>query len=298
MNKTRQSFNPKYSILIALTVSALGLIYGYDTGNIGGALPYLTEDFGLSTFMKELITSAVVVGSIIGAIFGGRIANSMGRKKTMLMVSIGFVVFAALSAIVPNALWLIIVRMFLGLTIGVTIVVAPVFIAEFSPTRIRGAMLVTFQIATTLGIASAFFVDLAFSYSGNWRAMFGVSAILALAVTIAIWRFPDTPRWYLMKNRKEDALKVLRKMEPPENVDKEYEAIEMELSGEQSGKFKELFKSKFRRGTIFILGLGFFVQITGINAIVYYGPIILKNVGFSNTSHAILITGITQLVAF
>ena len=296
-DKKINKYNSHYAIFIAITVAALGAVYGYDTGNISGALPYLKQEMGLSTRMAELVSSAVVAGSILGAMFGGKLSNKIGRKNTMIFVSAAFVILAILSAFPPNVWFLIVVRFILGLSIGVTIVVAPVFIAEISPYKIRGAMLVTFQIATTIGISLASFVNLYFSQTGNWRAMLGVSAIIAFVLVIAILRFPDTPTWYIMKGHREKGIKTLQKLEAPEKVQSELAKIDQEVHQNESGKFSELFKTKYIKGTIFILGLGIFVQITGINAIVYYGPIIFQKVGFASFSNGILITGITQLIA-
>lgn len=284
-------------ILIALSAATIGVLYGYDIGSIAGALLFLKTAYGLTTFMQELVTSAVGVGAIIGTLTGGRLANRIGRKQAMVSVAVGFAVFAALSAVALGTWWLIVMRFFLGVAIGVSIVTAPVFVAESAPSKIRGSLVVTYQIATTVGIAIAYFVDLAFSYSGNWQWMLGISAIPAAVIILIIARLPDSPRWYMMKGRHDDAMTTLQRIEGRQDVEDEVEQIRVDLSQKEAGTWRELFSPKFAKATLFVLGLGFFVQITGINAIIYYSPTILKMVGFTSTSSSILATAIIQMTS-
>ena len=139
----------RLNVLIAGTAAIVGLIYGYDLGSIAGALLFLVPDFGLSTFMTSVVVSAVVLGQLVGAFVAGRISNTIGRKPTMVLVALGYAIFAGLQGLAPNEWFLTVVRFLLGFIIGLSIVVAPAYIAESAPMRIRGSMLVTFQIATT-----------------------------------------------------------------------------------------------------------------------------------------------------
>jgi len=147
----------RLNVLIAITAAIIGLIYGYDLGSIASALLFLVPAFDLSTFM----TSAVVLGQLFGALFAGRISNTIGRKRSLVLVALGYAAFAGLQGLAPNEWFLTVVRFLLGLAIGISIVVAPAYIAESAPVRVRGSMLVTFQIATTSGIAVAYFVGAA-----------------------------------------------------------------------------------------------------------------------------------------
>jgi MFS family permease len=202
-------------VLVALTAATVRLIYGYDLGAISGALLFLKDDFGgLSSFEQSAVTSVVVVGQIFGALVGWQVANRFGRKKTMVAIAIGFAVFAVLSSLAPDKYSLAAARFFLGVSIGVSIVAAPAYVAEMAPAPVRGALLVAFQIATTSGIAIAYFVDVALAGTGSWRLMLALSAVAAIVVLVLIARLRDTPRWYVMQGRRDEALSVLRDADP------------------------------------------------------------------------------------
>jgi sugar porter (SP) family MFS transporter len=293
MPTSATQYNPRFGILVAVVAAAVGVIYGYDNGAISGALPFLTKQYSLSSAEQGAVTSTVVIGSMIGAFFSGRIADAAGRKVLMLSVASGFTIFALLQAIPVGVVWLMVMRFCLGLFIGASIVAAPLFIAEQAPARIRGALLVSFQIAQTIGIIAANFVDFGFSSTGNWEAMLGISFIPALLISLSLIPFPDTPRWHVMKGRRDKAVELLRRSEPPENIETELRLIDNELASHQ-GRIREMFTRQFRLVTVFALVFGFLVHITGINAIVYYAPIIFKSIGLG-TSNSILIAALIQV---
>src|ERR687897_341411 len=285
----------RQNMLIAGTAGIIGLIYGYDIGSIASALLFLVPDFDLSTFMTSAVTSAVVLGQLAGAFSAGRISNTIGRKRTMVAIALGYVLFAALQGLAPNEWFLLVIRFLLGFTIGLSIVVAPAYIAESAPRSVRGSMIVTFQIATVSGIAVAYFVGAALAGTESWRLILSLSAIPAVIVLILIVRLPDTARWLLMNGRREEAADLLRRVEPDMDPDEEVRRIEHDLSYEEKGSFAELFQGRFRKAGIFVVGLGFLVQITGINAIVYYSPTIIQEVGVTSPTGAIVATGFVQV---
>lgn len=295
MNSLAGQKSKAFAILIAVTAAAVGIIYGYDSGSITGALPFLKRYYSLTTAMVETVTTAATVGSVLGAITGGRLADALGRKKIMILVVTGFGLFALLSAIPFGPWWLIVVRLFLGYCIGVSIVVAPMFVAEFAPAKTRGSLLVVYQVAQSCGLIAAYFIGYAFSFSGNWQFILGIAVIPAILIIIGLWRFPDTPRWYMLKGHREKAVQILSRIEEPENVYPEIERISDELQVDK-GRFTELFTKKFRKATLFVIGFGFFVHITGNNAIHYYTPFIFNKVGL-NVSHSIFAGAIIQVAA-
>ena len=150
---------PNRSTLVAVTAAIIGIIYGYDLGNISGALLFIPAQFRLSTFQVESVVTVVVVGSILGVLLGGPIANAIGRKPIMVIVAFSYAVFALLSAVSFNLVWLDVTRFLLGVTIGVSIVVAPIFVAESVPAAVRGRLVVMYQLATVAGIMIAYFID-------------------------------------------------------------------------------------------------------------------------------------------
>ena len=204
----------RFGFKIAVAAATIGVIYGYDLGAIAGALLFITDDFDLSTKQTEWVATIVVAGSVLGALVGGRIANAIGRKRAMVLVAITYAVFAVLSGVAPSLAFLDIARFFLGVTIGISIVTAPIFVAESSPAAVRGGMIVMYQVATVTGIVIAYFVDYALAGSESWRLMLGLSAVPSLAVLFLLVRLPDTPRWYVMKGRVTEARDTLRLTDP------------------------------------------------------------------------------------
>jgi sugar porter (SP) family MFS transporter len=276
----------RLGLLIAVAAATVGVIYGYDSSNIAGALLFMTEDFGLSMAQQQLVTTAVVVGEVLGAVFGGALANRIGRKKSMLAVAATFAGFSLLSALAWSVPSLIVARFLLGLTIGVSVVVVPVFVAESAAPEVRGALLVLYQVATVIGIIAGYLVAWALSGTESWRWMLGMAAIPGTLIFFLLLRLPDTARWYMMRGRRADAERVLAQVEPRAEIKADLDDIEAALTEEEHGRrgilslIGEMLRKPFLRATVFVVGLGFFVQITGINAIVYYSPRIFEAMGF------------------
>ena len=276
----------RLGLLVAVAAATVGVIYGYDSSNIAGALLFMTKDFGLSTGQQQLVTTAVVVGEVLGALCGGALANRIGRKKSMLAVAATFAGFSLLSALAWSVPSLMVARFLLGLTIGVSVVVVPVFVAESAAPEVRGALLVLYQVATVIGIIAGYLVAWALSGTESWRWMLGMAAIPGTLIFFLLLRLPDTARWYMMRGRRADAERVLAQVEPGSDIKADLDDMEAALSEEQQGKrgilslIGEMLRKPFLRATVFVVGLGFFVQITGINAIVYYSPRIFEAMGF------------------
>jgi MFS transporter, SP family, galactose:H+ symporter len=287
----------RLALKVALSAAAIGVIYGYDTGVVAGALLFIPEEMHLSTAQTSSIATTLAFGMIIGALAGGRLADTIGRRATMVGVAFGYVVFALLSAVAQGIVFLDIARFLVGLTVGVTLVTAPVFIAESSPARIRGSLLVAYQVATVAGIMCAYLVDFALAPWGAWRWMFGISALPAAVITVVLWRLPDTPRWYAMKGRTDEAAEVLRQIDPSVDVPAELAEIRHALSTERGGSVGQLLRPPYRRAGLFVIGLGLLVQITGINAIVYFTPLIFKELGLTGNAALLLVPAGVQFIA-
>ncbi|PRB09272.1 MFS transporter [Microbacterium sp. MYb72] len=273
----------RLAIMIGVAAATVGIIYGYDSSNIGGALIYLTEEFRLDAAGQGLLATTVVVGEIAGALFGGALANRIGRKPTMVLVASTFTLFSLLSGIAPSLEFLIAARFLLGLTIGVSVVVVPVFVAESAPTRSRGAFLVLYQVATVSGIVLGYLIAMALAPTGSWRWMLGLAAVPGIIITVLLLRLPDTARWYIMKGRTAEARKALTQIEGDAiDIDAEIETITAGFATAHTSGWLDLLRPPFLRATLFVVGLGFFVQATGINAIVYYSPSIFKSMGYTD----------------
>jgi sugar porter (SP) family MFS transporter len=282
-------------LTVAIAAATIGVIYGYDLGNISGALLFITKQFDLTTKETEWVTSIVVAGSIAGALLASRLANAIGRKPTMVIVALAYAAFAVLSGLAQSLVWLDAARFLLGLTIGLSVVVAPIFVAESAPAAVRGGLIVMYQVATVTGIMVAYFVDYALAGSGSWRIMLALSAVPSLIVLGMLFRLPDTARWYLMKGRRDEARQALERTDPDADTERELDEIESDLRSERGGSIGEMLRTPYARATMFVLGLGFLIQITGINAVVFYSPLIFKEMGFSGNAALLLLPALVQV---
>lgn len=289
--------NPKRSSLVSIAAAIIGVIYGYDLGNISGALLFIPKEFHLSTFQVESITTVVVVGSIVGALLGGPLANGIGRKATMVVVAVAYAIFALLSAFATGLLWLDITRFLLGVTIGFSVIAAPIFVAESVAAAVRGRLVVMYQLATVFGILIAYFIDYGLAAGGYWRIMLGLAALPSIIVLFLLLPLPDTPRWYMMKGRRPQARATLLSIEPEANVDRELDQLENDLRREQGGRLIDMFRAPFSKATLFVLVLGFLIQITGINAVVFYSPLIFQAMGFQGNFSLLILPGIVQIAS-
>lgn len=297
MANTAIQRTPRLGLLVAIAAASVGVIYGYDLSNIAGALLFITDEFGLTTRQQELVTTAIVIGQIAGAIGGGMLANAIGRKKSMVLVAVAYAAFALLSALSVSVSMLLVSRFLLGLTIGVSVVVVPVFVAESAPAKVRGSLLVAYQVATVVGIIIGYLAAYFLAGSGNWRWMLGLAAIPAVLVTFLLVWMPDTARWYMLKGRVEEARQTLRRVEPSADVEAELAEISRALKEETGGALREMLRRPYLRATAFVVVLGFFIQITGINAIVYYSPRLFEAMGFEGNFALLILPALIQVAA-
>ena len=293
---------PRSAWMVALSAATLGVIYGYDGSNIAGAQLYFQDYFGLDGQDEavETIVTAVVYGELIGALAGGFIINRFGRKPTIVAVAFGYVVFCLSSAFSISPAMLGVSRFLLGLTIGVSLIAVPIFVAESVPARIRGATLVAYQVAAVVGIIIGYLGALALSgvtASINWRIMLGLAAVPALLLLPALLRLPETARWLVLKGRISEARTSLERTDPEADVDAELADIQSAISGERGGRIREMLRKPYLRATVFVVGLGFFIQITGINATVAYGPRIFQAMGVTTNTQSILMSTLVQCIA-
>ena len=293
---------PRSALVVALSAATLGIIYGYDGSNVAGAQLYFEDYFGLQDDQAavETIVTATVYGELIGALAGGFIINRIGRKPSIVGVAIGYVIFCLLCAFSVTPMMLGICRFFLGLTIGVSLIAVPIFVAESVPARIRGATLVAYQVAAVVGIILGYLGALALSGLGetiNWRIMLGLAAVPAVLLIPALLRLPETARWLVLKGRIAEARVSLERTDPDADIDAELSDIQQAISSEKGGRIKEMLRKPYLRATVFVVGLGFFIQITGINATVAYGPKIFQAMGIDTNTESILMSTLVQGIA-
>jgi len=281
-------------LLVGLTAASVGVIYGYDLSIIAGAQLFVTEDFGLSTRQQELLTTMVVLGQIAGALGAGVLANTIGRKKSVLGVLVAYATLALVAALSVSEPMLLLARFLLGLAIGVSVVVVPVFVAESAPAAVRGSLLTAYQLAIVSGLVIGYLTGYLLAGSHSWRLMFGLAAIPATLLLPLVIRMPDTARWYVLKGRTDDARAALQRIEPAADVESELAEIARAVS-EGSGRVSEMLRPPYSRATLFVITLGFLTQITGINAIIYYSPRIFEAMGFTGNFALLALPALVQV---
>jgi MFS transporter, SP family, galactose:H+ symporter len=292
MAATHAGFFESRFVYVAAAFAALGgLLFGYDTGVISGAELFFKNDFALSTFALEVIVSGVLAGAAVGALAGGRLADIFGRRKLLIATAIIFAAGAILCAVATSATVLIIGRIIVGLGIGLSSGTVPVYISEVSPANARGWQVSLFQLAITVGILLAYVVDYAFAKIEGWRWMFGLSVVPAAIFGLGMAYLPESPRWLAMKGQREKAREILMRIRGTSNVDAEMREIESTLSEvKERGSIADLLAPSLRPALIVGIGLAIFQQVTGINTVIYYAPLILQTAGISSASGAILAT--------
>jgi SP family galactose:H+ symporter-like MFS transporter len=279
-------------VYAAAAFAALGgLLFGYDTGVISGAELFLKNDFPLSTFALEVIVSGVLAGAAGGALVGGRLADVFGRRRLLIMTAIIFAVGSILCAAAGSPGALILGRIIVGLGIGLASSAVPVYISEVSPAEERGWQVSLFQLAITIGIVLAYLVDYAFAAIQGWRWMFGAAIVPSIVFGLGMWFLPESPRWLVKRGQRESARAVLMRMRGTSDVGEELGEIDESLArSETHGRWSDLLKPSVRPALAVGAGLAIFQQVTGINTVIYYAPIIIQSAGISSASGAILAT--------
>jgi MFS transporter, SP family, galactose:H+ symporter len=276
-------------ILIASTAALCGLLFGYDTGVISGALLFLKKDFLLSPFLQGVVTSAVLAGAAAGAGFSGRMADRFGRRRMVIAVAVLFLGASLMSALAPSTGALIFGRILVGLAIGVCSYTGPLYIAEISPSASRGALVSLNQLLITVGILVSYLVDYLLAGGEHWRWMFGLAAVPAVILWFGMLWLPESPRWLVNQGEHELARQILRKIRQPDEIERELDTILSQHHGPE-GSWTEVLAPEFRPALIIGIGLAIFQQITGINTIIYYAPTIFQLAGFSSATQSILAT--------
>ncbi len=270
-------------VAISAAITALGgLLFGYDTGVVSGALLFVKKDFGgLSNFQQELVTSLLLVGAVLGALVAGRVADRIGRKFTVMITAVVFVVGVLLAAFTPTYPMLLVARVIIGLAVGSASMTVPLYIGEIVPPRMRGGLVSLNQLAITVGILGSYLIDYGLSGTGNWRLMFGLAAIPAVALFVGMIFQNESPHWLIRQGREDEARQVLRRVRNEGDIDSEIREVR-ELS-QREGGLRDLVSPRLRPLLMVGVLLAVFQQITGINTVIYYAPTLLQGAGFGNS---------------
>ncbi|QUQ64503.1 sugar porter family MFS transporter [Kutzneria sp. CA-103260] len=268
--------------LVAVAGGAIGVIFGYDIGSVSGVIPGIQHDFRADDLLASTVNTVVVLGQVVGAVLAGKLSDALGRRRTVTAVSVGYTLLAVAQAVAPTIVALDVVRALLGVTVGVSMVAAPLFVAETAQARQRGRLVALYQVAVVGGLFLAYLTDYFLAVGDNWRLMLGLPAVPAFAVLCVVLALPESPRWLVLMGRTDEARQVLADIEPGVDAASTITAITADAARERGGRLRHLFLPSQRRATVFIVCLGVFAQITGINAITYYSPAIFTHLGFSS----------------
>jgi SP family arabinose:H+ symporter-like MFS transporter len=309
--------NAGYLALVCSVASLGGLLFGFDTAVISGTVGMVEAQFGLSKLALGWFTSSALVGCILGAMVAGGLGDKYGRKPALMGAAILFFASALGSTIPPSFNVLFSVRIVGGIGVGIASVISPLYISEFSPPKIRGRLVALYQLSIVTGILLAYFSNWMLQqnaleqpaiFNGTgifdkimvgevWRAMFGVEMLPAMLLLTLLLFVPDSPRWLIQAGRQEEGKHILQKISGHAVAEIEFAQIS-ESIGAAEGRLRELFRPGLRTALMVAVGLSVFGQLTGINAVIYYGPEILKQAGiqFGNALQFQTILGVINLV--
>jgi SP family galactose:H+ symporter-like MFS transporter len=293
--------NTNVLIFVISAIAAFaGLLFGFDTGIISGALLFIQKDFVLTTMMKELIVSSVLLGAMFGSLSSGTLTDKFGRRRLMLIISGLFILGTLIAALAAHVNTILFGRLFIGFAIGIGSYTAPLYIAEISPYELRGALVSLNQLAITIGILCSYLINYAFTnIGGSWRWMFGIGLVPAILLSVGMIFLPESPRWLVKQNMIDKAVKTLQHLRKKTDVSHEITEIKNSLTVRHTN-FSEIFSPWIRPVLFLGAALGFIQQATGINTIIYYAPTIFQMAGFHDASSSILATvgiGIVNVLA-
>lgn len=288
--QTRRRSGPVYGVA---AVAALGgLLFGYDTGVISGALLFVQNDFHLTAFTSGVVVSSILVGAMIGALASGPLSDRWGRRPSLVGAAVIFAVGSIIAATATTAMALVAARVVLGLAVGAASTLVPVFISEMSPAGIRGRLVAVNQLMITIGIVAAYAGNYALDGFGGWRAMFAIALVPAAALAIGMIFLSETPRFLVRHGRDAEAHRVLAQTRPGASaaeIDAELADIRRIGDSEPAGRMRDLAQRWVRPALVAGIGLQVLGQATGVNTVIYYAPTIFTRTGFG-TSAAILAT--------
>lgn len=319
MSSTSESTAGNSSFLYVLLITAVaalgGLLFGYDTAVISGAIGFLEEHYALSSFMKGWVASSALIGCMAGVVVAGLLSDLFGRRRSLLLAALLFLVSAFGSA-APEAFHaieafqytstvgvFITFRFIGGMGVGIASIISPTYIAEVAPSRYRGGLVSLYQFAIILGMQVVYFVNYFITLQGNtawnqevgWRWMFGSEVIPASSLLLALFLVPESPRWLVTRERYEEAKGVLRRLFDPSVVSETFQDIRQAVQREDPS-ILQLLKPGLRISLVIGLVLAVLQQATGINVILYYAPEIFKKITGSGVNHAMLQTVIVGSV--
>lgn len=275
------NYNKSYLALLTIVAALGGLLFGFDIAIITGAAPFLKAHFNLGELKFGWAVSSLLVGCIFGAALAGRITDLYGRKKILLYVALLFALTSVGTALAPSFSLFILARLFGGLAVGAASMLSPMYISEVAPSKVRGSLVSIYQFSIVFGIMVSYLINYLLHDIGpdNWRWMFATGTIPSVLFFVLLFLVPETPRFLFKAGQEEEAFQLLKRIGGQANADKEIVQIRESMK-EKGGKFKDLFKPGMKRVLMVGLGLATLIQLSGINTIIDYAPIILETAGW------------------
>jgi sugar porter (SP) family MFS transporter len=294
----KRAYNLRYVAGVAFVASAGGFLFGYDLVIIAGALPFLKREYALSPALAGWATSSAILGAIIGPLLGLWFADTIGRRRTMMLAAIAFLASTIGCSIAPTigqfALW----RLVGGMGVGLAMISCPIYIAELSPAPLRGILVNVNQLVGVIGINLAVLVSyLVAEYSGGWRLMFASQGVPVAFLILGLLVVPESPRWLAAKGHNGRALEVLKRINGIHRAQQELDEIVADVNASTPGPF-EVLRPYCRKPLQVSIILMIFSQINGVNMMLLYGPTILNDAGISFGSHAVLAAVPNYLMIF
>ncbi len=288
------------SIAVAAIAALGGLLFGYDTGVISGALLFIQRDFELTASAEATVTAMLLVGAAIGAFVGGRVADAIGRRATILVGALGFIIGSFWCAFASSAFELGAARTLLGVCIGGVSIVVPMYISEMAPPHIRGRLVSLNSLMIVVGQLTAFLTNSALASTGSWRWMLGLGAVPAVVLLIGMLLLPDTPAYLMKTGKRTSALRVIKKMHGEDAELDNAVVAEGSTTKERRAAERQALKTPWIRRTVLIaMAIGVTQQVTGANAIMYFAPTMMHKVGLSaeNSVYTSILIGTASVIA-
>ncbi|WP_269208410.1 sugar porter family MFS transporter [Bifidobacterium sp. AGR2158] len=296
--ETKREGSMKYVVILALSAGMAGLLYGYDTVSISGAIEFLSAHYGLSAAMQGLVISSIMIGGVAGVGVSGFLADKIGRRKVLLIGAAFFFVSALASAFTYDPTSLIVTRIVGGVGIGLASALAITYITECAPTKYRGTLSSAYQLLTILGLFLTNLIDFFIANAGThlwgenvgWRWMLGIGAIPAAIFFIALFLSPESPRFLLQQGKTKEGFEILERIGGTDDAKAQVSSIEKSLEEEKGSTFRDLFRKPLLYALLVGIFLAIFNQAVGQNTISYYGPTMFASIGFENNGEFIVST--------
>ncbi|MBN1443054.1 MAG: sugar porter family MFS transporter [Planctomycetes bacterium] len=279
-----------YVYLLTFVAALGGVLFGYDTAVIAGAIDFLGEHFDLTELQEGDAAGGVLIGCMIGAALAGFLSDLWGRKKLLIIAAVLFAVSAVASAFPRSLAEIVLARLLGGLGVGAASIISPLYIAEVSPPRIRGRLVSINQLAIVSGMLVVYYVnaviespdDKAWNMATGWRWMFASETIPALFFFALLFFVPESPRWLTKKGREKEARDILSRVGGAARAEAELREIRQAIASE-SGSALEILQPGYRTALVIAVVLAILQQVTGINVIIYYAPKVFEAAGFQTS---------------